>query len=87
MTIVSRLSWLPEEYSDFTPENTRLNSGSPTMMPMSLKYLRTAYPIVVEVLVLLYLEDREMLERGFETNVGERRYNEHGSYVTRTMKT
>lgn len=32
------------------------------------------------VLVLLYLEP-DMLEVGFDPNVGSRRYNEHGSYI------
>lgn len=35
-----------------------------------------------QALVLLYLES-SMLEAGFDWNVGNRRYNEHGSYVPR----
>lgn len=34
-----------------------------------------------EVLVLLYLTDSKMLYAGFDSGVGNRRYNEHGSYV------
>lgn len=36
-----------------------------------------------EVLVLLYLESK-MLHARYDPNVGQRRYNEHGSYVVRT---
>lgn len=34
-----------------------------------------------EVLVLLYLADSKMMYVGFDPGVGNRRYNEHGSYV------
>ncbi|SEU21063.1 ImmA/IrrE family metallo-endopeptidase [Variovorax sp. OV084] len=34
-----------------------------------------------EVLVLLYLADSKMLYAGFDRDVGNRKYNEHGSYV------
>ena len=34
-----------------------------------------------EVLVLLYLADSKMLYAGFDPGVGNRKYNEHGSYV------
>lgn len=36
-----------------------------------------------EVLVLLYLTDSEMLDARFDPHVGERRYNEFGSYLKR----
>lgn len=39
-----------------------------------------------EILVLLYLTDAEMMERGFDANAGERRYGEHGSYVVRKKR-
>lgn len=39
-----------------------------------------------EVLVLLYLESK-MLHARYDPNVGQRRYNEHGSYVVRTKPT
>lgn len=35
-----------------------------------------------EVLVLLYLEE-DMLEAGYDPDVGNRKYNEYGSYITR----
>lgn len=35
-----------------------------------------------EVLVLLYLADSQMLYAGFDASVGNRKYNERGSYVT-----
>lgn len=34
-----------------------------------------------EVLVLLYLADSKMLSAGFDPTVGNRKYNEHGSYL------
>lgn len=39
-----------------------------------------------EVLVLLYLADSKMLYAGFDSGVGNRRYNEHGSYVAPRFK-
>jgi len=36
-----------------------------------------------EVLVLIYLVDAEMMDAGFDPDVGTRRYNELGSYVSR----
>lgn len=39
-----------------------------------------------EVLVLLYLTDSKMLYAGFDPGVGNRRYNEHGSYVAPRLK-
>jgi hypothetical protein len=40
-----------------------------------------------EVLVLLYLTDAEMLEAGFDPNVGQRRYNEFGAYFGKRKRT
>lgn len=39
-----------------------------------------------EVLVLLYLADSKMLYAGFDAGVGNRKYNEHGSYVASRFK-
>ena len=39
-----------------------------------------------EVLVLLYLTDSKMLYAGFDPGVGNRKYNEHGSYVAPRSK-
>lgn len=39
-----------------------------------------------EVLVLLYLTDSKMLYAGFDPGVGNRRFNEHGSYVAPRAK-
>lgn len=39
-----------------------------------------------EVLVLLYLADSKMLYAGFDPGVGNRKYNEHGSYVAPRSK-
>ena len=39
-----------------------------------------------DVLVLLFLTDTEMFDRGFDPNVGSRRYNELGSYIPRNRK-
>jgi len=39
-----------------------------------------------EVLVLLYLADSKMLYAGFDAEVGNRKYNEHGSYVASRFK-
>lgn len=36
-----------------------------------------------EVLVLIYLVDAEMMEAGYDPDVGTRRYNGGGSYVSR----
>lgn len=39
-----------------------------------------------DVLVLLYLTDTEMFKRGFDPEVGNRRYNEFGPYIPRQRK-
>lgn len=39
-----------------------------------------------EALVLLYLADSKMLYAGFDSGVGNRKYNEHGSYVAPRFK-
>lgn len=39
-----------------------------------------------EVLVLLYLADSQMLYAGFDPTAGNRKYNEHGSYVAPRVK-
>jgi Zn-dependent peptidase ImmA (M78 family) len=39
-----------------------------------------------EVLVLIYLADTNMLYAGFDPGVGNRKYNEHGSYVAPRTK-
>jgi Zn-dependent peptidase ImmA (M78 family) len=39
-----------------------------------------------EVLVLLYLADPKMLHAGFDPGVGNRKYNEYGSYVAPRFK-
>ena len=39
-----------------------------------------------KVLALLYLADAKMLNAGFDAGVGNRNYNEHGSYVASRFK-
>ena len=40
-----------------------------------------------EVLMLLYLIDAEMLEAGFDPNVGQRRYDEFGLHFGKRKPT